>query len=1571
MIIPIRCFTCGKVIGDKWEKYKLLKENEEKMSNIFNILDLNRFCCRRMIMTHVNTIDDMIKYNDKNLENNIEENKEEILTNDINYKEEDSWILIKKFFNEKTLISHHLDSFNKFIEKDIQEIINKNKEIIIISKNPIRNGNKIKIILEFGNIYVTYPSITNKYGIDKTILPNYARNSDITYSSKLFIDVKRTIYEIIDDNLENLVYSDNTNIYFGKIPIMVKSNMCTLSLHKKNGENNMIKFDECPYDQGGYFIVSGMEKVLIMQETEKYNKVYVYKKSDGYSAEIHSITNKSKNKKSLYMAYIKSNIGDDVIRVKINSLSQTIPLIVLFNAMGYFKKEDIMNLISYDMNDNEALKIISNCFNEVKDIDNEKIALLYLSKLSIDSVLSNNERLKFIEELLNKEFLPNINVKTYKEKCFYLGYIVKQLIDTILGRRNVDNRDHFGNKRLETSGVLMGKLFEELYMQALNEGTLYIKNKINSLNEENIDLKNVFKSNIITEGYQFSLATGNWSSDKNYEAKQVGVSQILKRMSNIATITHLRTLVNPVDKDSKITDFRLLHNSYWGMCCPVETPEGASAGLTKNLAMLSQLSLGSSTKEIFEFLNEYLMIKLSDISIKNISIYVKIFVNGDWVGITNNSDIIVKGLISLRRNGKIAYDTSITWDKIRNEIRIYTDKGRIYRPLFIVNNANELRITKEHLRRLFDNNDSYSWNNLLEDGLIEYIDIEEQEEILSAIQFSDLDDKSKNYTHCEIHPAMMIGAAASIIPFSHHNPSPRNVFECAMSKQSLGMFSTNFLQRFDSSSYSMFYPQKPLVGTNTMNFLNFNKLPAGNNCIVAINSYTGYNQEDSVIVNQSSVDRGLFRLTTYRTYTTIISEYETIEIPDNKDCEGINKSLNYDKLDNNGIIKIGTPVSGNDILIGKTIKTLESGNINSIKPKKDTSISMKSMEYGIVDNIFKSKDNNDNDIIKIRIRFVKIPELGDKYACFTDKTEVLTETDGWKSIKDIKLTDKVAILDNDNVKYEYPTKLHEYDYNGKLYDLKTQQIELTTTPNHKMYIKRRNKKTYELINADKIYGKRVRFKKNVDNFVPEKWLGDKFTIPEFTDGNGKFHDKIVVNINDWLQFFGIWIAEGWSDNKQVSISTNKSRVRNVLDKCLYSMGFNISYNKDFSKYIICDVQLANYMNQYSDGAANKYLPNWVWNLNKEQCKILLLSMELGDGYKTKSNTRLYYTSSKQLANDITKLALHAGYSTNCKIPKGRIAGNTSFFIENGIKREVVTKFDNYEITIIQSKCQPQINHGHCKTQNGQSEKWIDYNGKVYCLTVRTGVFMVRQNGKPVWSGNSRHGQKGTTGMLYRQEDLPYTKNGIVPDIIVNPHAIPSRMTIGHLIETLLGKVRTITGEYVEDATIFSKSSVNDIAQLLKNLGFDEYGNENLYNPHTGKIMPSKIFFGPTYYQRLKHMVSDKVQYRATGPKDSLTRQPVSGRSKTGGMRFGYMETDAIVSHGAPGIIKDRLLENSDKFPLYICNTCGLPAIGNGQEKIFFCNVCNDNNLSLIWIPYSTKLLFQELNSMLIAPRFNI
>jgi hypothetical protein len=457
----------------------------------------------------------------------------------------------------------------------------------------------------------------------------------------------------------------------------------------------------------------------------------------------------------------------------------------------------------------------------------------------------------------------------------------------------------------------------------------------------------------------------------------------------------------------------------------------------------------------------------------------------------------------------------------------------------------------------------------------------------------------------------------------------------------------------------------------------------------------------------------------------------------------------YDKLDPNGFVKVDSYVDGHDIIIGKV--TMLKDAIEGEPKARDLSTSLRSNESGIVDMIYKNSNGDGYNFAKVRVRSDRIPEIGDKF-CHFSKTDVLTNK-GWKQIKDIVKADKVAILDPeaDNLVYEHPLEIHCFDYNGDMYELKSQLVDLTVTPNHRMWVKKRkvleNKKfdypkIFGFMTAEDCFGKRVKYKKSVQNFVPEHWIGETFIIPEFKDGNSKVRPEIIVSMNDWLVFFGIWMAEGWSDKNSVEFAANKPRVKKALEPVISNMGFNLSKTSDNksdekNKWRISNVQLCNYMKQFSVGAVNKYLPDWTWNLNKEQSRLLIESMMLGDGYVNKSNANLYYTSSEKLANDLSRLCLHAGYSANMRRINGREAGYASY---NAVtKRIIQANTDCLCVTIIKNKLEPEMNHGHCHTQNGQSENWVHYEGNVHCLTVRTGVFMVRENGKPVWTGNSsRH-----------------------------------------------------------------------------------------------------------------------------------------------------------------------------------------------------------------------------------------
>jgi hypothetical protein len=405
-----------------------------------------------------------------------------------------------------------------------------------------------------------------------------------------------------------------------------------------------------------------------------------------------------------------------------------------------------------------------------------------------------------------------------------------------------------------------------------------------------------------------------------------------------------------------------------------------------------------------------------------------------------------------------------------------------------------------------------------------------------------------------------------------------------------------------------------------------------------------------------------------------------------------------------------------------------------------------------------------------------------------------------------------------------------------------------------------------------------------------------------------------IDMDDWLVFFGIWIAEGCTlRDWGVSLASHKERVKDELEKLCANMNYNIHKHKDKKNdekrnaWCINDKSLVKYIYPLSIGAINKTLPEWVWLLSREQCKKLIEGMCLGDGHTMANGTRRYDTSSTTLADDFQRLCLHAGYSTNKKI---KCEAGYQAEIKNGDRKGEIIKctVTAYRLTIIESQNNPLVNKNIKPNGSEALDENIKYTDKVYCCRVDgIGAIYVRRNGVPVWSGNSRHGQKGSLGIVYTSDEMPFTKNGIVPDIIINPHAIPSRMTIGQLLECLMGKVGAELG-CTGDGSPFGKIRVETLSEILeKKCGYERHGNEVMYNGNTGEQIETDIFIGPTFYQRLKHMVDDKMHSRANGPMVLLTRQPAEGRSRDGGLRFGEMERDCMISHGASQFLKERLM----------------------------------------------------------------
>jgi DNA-directed RNA polymerase II subunit RPB2 len=1129
-----------------------------------------------------------------------------------------TWEIVRSYLQQhrgKQLVAHQLDSYDNFIEYDIPNIIKEHNPILITKIFQDSRYSKIQYQITFDKPNISNPITTDSSGRVKKLYPDEARIRHLTYSMPLSIGIKQTV--LYYDNNNNIVNKSNTfanRIVVGHIPIMVYSKYCLVSRNIHNYKN----IGECRYDLGGYFIINGSEKVIVSQERMCDNRLYIFKMRQTKYSHICECRS-SKNISDIYHLIQVKILSKDglsgkcTLKVRIPHLREDIPIFILFRALGFTSDKEIVSFIAGSEIDNDYVELLKPSIIEANDIifQEKEIKTQEESLKYINNYLTT--KCTNVGDYLNRSLLPHLG-NNPKNKCYFLGYMIKCLLDGILGKRNLSDRDHYSNKRVELPGTLLSQIFRRLYNKMLKDLKASIYKEISTSCEVNIT--KLIKSSTIENGFKFALATGNWNIKAGVN-KKVGVAQVLNRLTYSATLSHLRRLNTPIDRSGKLVKPRQLHNTHIGILCPAETPEGQSVGIVKNLALTANITIGSSDETIKQILFDNDLIKLKDLEYKNLNNTTKILLNGDWVGVHKEPIKLVKKMLNLRRHAEIDYQSSIVFDTNLNEITINTDTGRCCRPLYIVGDDNKLLIKNEHMKKIVSG--KWSWKHLIRFGLVEYIDVEEMEICMVAMNISDLEGSEIKYTHCEIHPSLMLGVCASMIPFPDHNQSPRNTYQSAMGKQAMGVSCTTFLSRVDTLCHFLHYPQKPLVTTKVSDILNLNELPAGENVIVAIACYSGYNQEDSLIMNQSSIDRGLFNSTFYRTYRT--EERKNLSTmaeekfcrPDKSECSGLRHG-SYDNLNENGLVKIGTIVSGDDIIIGKKTPIM---NIPSRSKKnvsyKDNSISLRSNESGIVDRVILTTNTDGYRLAKVRVRSNRIPEIGDKFS-------------------------------------------------------------------------------------------------------------------------------------------------------------------------------------------------------------------------------------------------------------------------------------------------------------------------------------------------------------------SRHGQKGTIGMVYRAEDMPFTEDGITPDIIINPACIPSRMTIGQLLECTLSKRGAIEGKRY-DGTPFNRLNIDEICDEFKKYGFNRKGTEVLYNGQTGERIETEIFIGPTFYQRLKHMVKDKIHSRSTGPVQNLTRQPAEGRSRDGGLRLGEMEVDCLLSHGASGFLKERIFECSDMYSAYVCNQCGLLATVNPHKNIYLCNSCgNTNNFSKINLPFASKLLWQELYSLGIIPR---
>jgi len=1189
--------------------------------------------------------------------------------------------LVEAFFHERSIVNHHIASFNDFLptidnpNSRMQRIVDSMRSSpeddrrgifkldedrtegdIIEIRIGRRRDDRARIDLDAKpTISVGTPIVKEANGATHALTPMEARLRNLNYTAPIYLD-----FTVVENGIER----EPERVHIGNLPIMAKSKKC--SLHKENLEiegelsegeyrQKLIEMGEDPYDAGGYFIIGGTERALISLEDLAPNRVLVeHNERYGRRVPVAKVFSQREGYRALTLVEMKK---DGMLIVTVPTASGQIPLIILMKALGMEKDEEIYNaVVSVPEMANIVYANIEECQNKKlyppNGIFTRDDAVNYLEK-KFATGQAKEYRTKKVESILDRSLLPHLGDTREDriKKAVFLGRVARSVLELHLGKRREDDKDHYANKRLKLAGDLMEDLFRVAFANLVKDLKYQLERSYARRRE--IKINSAIRPDLLSQRLLHALATGNWVGGG------AGVSQLLDRTSNMSALSHLRRVTSPLTRSQPHFEARDLHPTQWGRLCPNETPEGQNCGLVKNCALVIDVSEGFPEDEV-----KLLLADLGTRQVKGQATATRVYVNGDLVGLHESPPELITAIRERRRSGLLSPEVNVHFDENMMEVVINCDEGRIRRPLLVVKGG-RLVLTRKHLEDLKIG--KWRFSDLVRNGIVEWIDAEEEEDTYIALypyevparckeckeplSRSDVDWANlgaagdtvelqckrcgktfsvkgvltEDHTHLETDPLVILGVASGLVPYPEHNSSPRVTMGAGMAKQSLGLAASNYRTRPDTRSHLLHYPQKPLVQTESMKYLSFNERPAGQNFVVAVMSFHGYNMEDAIVMNKASVDRGLGRSSFMRTYRAEERRYpggqeDHFEIP-SPDVRGARADLSYANLTpDDGLISPEVLVQGGEVLIGKTSPPRfleEETDFLTPQKRRETSITVRHGESGWVDSVMLTESENGSKLAKVKVRDLRVPELGDKFA-------------------------------------------------------------------------------------------------------------------------------------------------------------------------------------------------------------------------------------------------------------------------------------------------------------------------------------------------------------------SRHGQKGVIGLIAPQEDLPFTAEGIIPDLIINPHAIPSRMTVAHVLEQIGGKIGALEGRFI-DGTPFSGEREDSLRAALEANGFKSNGKETLYDGTSGRMIPAEIFVGVIYYQKLHHMVSGKLHVRSRGPVQILTRQPTEGRSRQGGLRFGEMERDCLIGHGAAMVIKDRLLDESDGTIQYVCgNTeCGHFAIKD-RKGMLRCPVCENNSkIYPIQTSYAFKLLLDEMLSLGVAMRLQL
>ena len=1030
--------------------------------------------------------------------------------------------------------------------------------------------------------------------------------------------------------------------------------------------------------------------------------------------------------------------------------------------------------------------------------------------------------------------------------------------------------------------------------------------------------------------------------------------------------------------------------------------------------------------------------------------------------LNKDTEEVVEVLKSAKRSGKLHIYTGIVWKNSYKELWLTTEAGRVTRPLYYAPAIREIAADKTgtlkaQILAIHDWNQLMMWESPKGNHLFEYIDAGETDGAYIAMNYEKAVSDATT-THCEIHPSVILGTTASYIPFPDHNQSPRNAYQSSMGKQAMGIYSLNFRERFDAMSHVLCYPEIPMVSPFMSKFYGAQSLPAGQNIIVAIMTYTGYNQEDSNMINRAALDRGRFRSIFYRTYkdeerkNQSSGDEEKFCRPDAVETKHI-KNANYEKVGDDGFVPKDVYVTPDDVLIGKVVPLrVPTGAVLPAGAKKSRDVSKmpRNNESGYVDKVYKNRNGEGYSFVKIRMRQDRIPEIGDKFSsrhgqkgtmgmilnpedmpqtstgivpdiiinphCLAEDHEILTEHGfmNWQEVQKGYESGTLCIAGyhhkTGELVYEKPTAfilneakerdMVEFTHSGEATrwdgseksSTPSNGVSLFVTSDHDMFAKkgkiygdgvawngvqvgargasRRIANDYEKCKAHtllasngndavKFIGKaRTGFKGKEDSIpfsdllglhTSEKktafcelygyWLGDgclRF------GGNSVEMSPVKAVDDEWLRerFNALELIASIDYTYHIIGGQDESRpIRyrwSIINKNWFAV-FCSEYGKKYAKYNNSNTApIVTSTVEPEQIKSAKWMASWTWNLSCSLAQSVLAGLRFADGCE-KADRNMIWTSSMRFRDEIVRLALHAGYSAHFDLQhaEGTMCGTCA----NG--KDIIARHDSWKISYTNtSRGSEPILNAH------RDIKKTTYAGRTWCVTMPHGFIITRR--------------------AIRNEDGKVIQ---ASRPIITGQCIPSRMTIAQLMETLMSKLGCEAG-CLGDGSPFGDTTVEGLAGMLRDrYGLEPYGNEIMYNGYTGRQMETSIFIGPCYYQRLRHCSADKMHSRASGPLVMLTRQPAEGRAREGGLRFGEMERDCVVAHGMSEFTKERLMECSDSFSCYSCKDCGLLAVANPEQSIWSCHGCgNTTRFSHINIPYATKLLLQELETMCIGSR---